>query len=263
MLVAADAAAARPGDGALWRAGPRLCRGRGRGRRRRFGDRDDPLHEGDLPRRLHHRGRPAAGAAADRRRRRVARARRTAAARLRLVPPRRARRHLADLAAAPARAPRARADARWPRRSPPPRSGRWARSSGASSAGGSASSTCSTVRFAFGLVAAACALPIVGAPAFSSLHDSVWIAVLALVTGLLALGLYYYGLQRTPALLAVARRAGVPGHADAGRDLRLRRVAALDAVGGRRAHGDRDQPAAGAAPRARERCRPASRRSLT
>jgi drug/metabolite transporter (DMT)-like permease len=59
-----------------------------------------------------------------------------------------------------------------------------------------------TVRFAFGLVATACALPIVGAPAFSSLHDSVWIAVLALVTGLFALGLYYYGLQRTPALLA-------------------------------------------------------------
>jgi drug/metabolite transporter (DMT)-like permease len=50
-----------------------------------------------------------------------------------------------------------------------------------------------TVRFAFGLVAAACALPIVGAPAFSSLHDSVC---------LFALGLYYYGLQRTPALLA-------------------------------------------------------------
>ena len=59
-----------------------------------------------------------------------------------------------------------------------------------------------TVRFAFGLVAAACALPIVGAPAFAGLHDSVWIAVLALVTGLFALGLYYYGLQRTPALLA-------------------------------------------------------------
>ena len=48
----------------------------------------------------------------------------------------------------------------------------------------------------------ACALPIVGAPAFAGLHDSVWIAVLALVTGLFALGLYYYGLQRTPALLA-------------------------------------------------------------
>ena len=59
-----------------------------------------------------------------------------------------------------------------------------------------------TVRFAFGLVASACALPIVSASAFSSVHDSLWIALLALVTGLFALGLYYYGLQRTPALLA-------------------------------------------------------------
>ena len=59
-----------------------------------------------------------------------------------------------------------------------------------------------TVRFAFGLIASACVLPIVGAAAFSNLHDSVWIAVLALVTGLFALGLYYYGLQRTPAPLA-------------------------------------------------------------
>lgn len=59
-----------------------------------------------------------------------------------------------------------------------------------------------TVRFAFGLVASACVLPIVGAAAYSNAHDSVWISVLALVTGLLALGLYYYGLRRTPALLA-------------------------------------------------------------
>src|SRR5207237_7741755 len=59
-----------------------------------------------------------------------------------------------------------------------------------------------TVRFAFGLVASACALPIVGASAFSSAHDSLWIAVLALVTGLAALGLYYYGLRRTPAMVA-------------------------------------------------------------
>jgi DME family drug/metabolite transporter len=67
-----------------------------------------------------------------------------------------------------------------------------------------------TVRFAFGLVAAACALPIVGASAFSSLHDSFWIAVLALVTGLLALGLYYYGLQRTPALLSALGELAFP-----------------------------------------------------
>ena len=67
-----------------------------------------------------------------------------------------------------------------------------------------------TVRFAFGLVASACALPIVGAPAFSDVHDSFWIAVLALVTGLLALGLYYYGLQRTPAPLAALGELAFP-----------------------------------------------------
>jgi drug/metabolite transporter, DME family len=67
-----------------------------------------------------------------------------------------------------------------------------------------------TVRFAFGLVASACALPIVGAAAFSNAHDSLWIAVLALVTGLLALGLYYYGLRRTPALLAAIGELAFP-----------------------------------------------------
>jgi drug/metabolite transporter (DMT)-like permease len=67
-----------------------------------------------------------------------------------------------------------------------------------------------TVRFAFGLVASACALPIVGAAAFASAHDSLWIAVLALVTGLLALGLYYYGLRRTPAMLAALGELAFP-----------------------------------------------------
>jgi DME family drug/metabolite transporter len=67
-----------------------------------------------------------------------------------------------------------------------------------------------TVRFAFGLVASACALPIVGAAAFSSAHDSLWIAILALVTGLFALGLYYYGLRRTPALLAAIGELAFP-----------------------------------------------------
>ena len=67
-----------------------------------------------------------------------------------------------------------------------------------------------TVRFAFGLVASACALPIVGAARFSSAHDSFWIAVLALVTGLFALGLYYYGLQRTPALLSALGELAFP-----------------------------------------------------
>jgi drug/metabolite transporter (DMT)-like permease len=67
-----------------------------------------------------------------------------------------------------------------------------------------------TVRFAFGLVASACALPIVGAAAYSNAHDSLWIAVLALVTGLFALGLYYYGLRRTPALLAALGELAFP-----------------------------------------------------
>ena len=67
-----------------------------------------------------------------------------------------------------------------------------------------------TVRFAFGLVASACALPIVGAAAYSDAHDSAWIALLALVTGLFALGLYYYGLRRTPALLAALGELAFP-----------------------------------------------------
>ena len=67
-----------------------------------------------------------------------------------------------------------------------------------------------TVRFAFGLVASACALPIVGTGAWSSAHDSLYIAVLALVTGLAALFLYYYGLQRTPALLSAIGELAFP-----------------------------------------------------
>jgi len=39
----------------------------------------------------------------------------------------------------------------------------------------------STVRFAFGLIAAAAALPILGDKAFSSAHDSLFIALLAVV----------------------------------------------------------------------------------
>jgi len=67
-----------------------------------------------------------------------------------------------------------------------------------------------TVRFAFGLVASACALPIVGEAAWSNVHDSLFIALLAIVTGLLALFLYYYGLQRTPALLAALGELAFP-----------------------------------------------------
>jgi DME family drug/metabolite transporter len=52
-----------------------------------------------------------------------------------------------------------------------------------------------TVRFFFGLIASAIALPIMGAKAYAGAHDSLWIAYLAVVTGL-------YGLKRTPAVLA-------------------------------------------------------------
>ena len=59
-----------------------------------------------------------------------------------------------------------------------------------------------TLRFFFGLIASAILLPVMGASAYSSSHDTLLILYLALVTGLAALTLYYYGLQRTPAVLS-------------------------------------------------------------
>jgi drug/metabolite transporter (DMT)-like permease len=59
-----------------------------------------------------------------------------------------------------------------------------------------------SLRFFFGLLASAFALRVMHEPAYSNGHDTVLILYLALVTGLLALGLYYYGLQRTPAMVA-------------------------------------------------------------
>jgi drug/metabolite transporter (DMT)-like permease len=59
-----------------------------------------------------------------------------------------------------------------------------------------------SLRFFFGLLASALALRVMHEPAYSNGHDAVLILYLALVTGLLALGLYYYGLQRTPAMVA-------------------------------------------------------------
>ena len=58
------------------------------------------------------------------------------------------------------------------------------------------------LRFFFGLIASAIALPVMGASAYSNRHDSLLILYLGLVTGLFALALYYYGLQRTPAVLS-------------------------------------------------------------
>jgi DME family drug/metabolite transporter len=83
-----------------------------------------------------------------------------------------------------------------------------------------------TVRFAFGFAASAIALPIVGAAAYAGLHDSVWIAYLALVTGAAAMTLYYYGLRRTPATLASLGElaypvtAGIVGYVAFGASLR-------------------------------------------
>src|SRR6478672_999912 len=67
-----------------------------------------------------------------------------------------------------------------------------------------------TLRFTFGLPASAIALLVLGAPAFASAHDSFWIAVLAIVTGLVAMSLYYFGLQNTPAVAATLAELAFP-----------------------------------------------------
>jgi DME family drug/metabolite transporter len=66
------------------------------------------------------------------------------------------------------------------------------------------------LRFAFGLPASAAAVLILGAPFFTSAADAGWIAALAVVTGLVALSLYYYGLQRTPAVIAALAELTFP-----------------------------------------------------
>jgi drug/metabolite transporter (DMT)-like permease len=58
------------------------------------------------------------------------------------------------------------------------------------------------VRFAFGLPASLVAVVVLGAPLTASLHDQAFIFLLAIVTGFVALLLYYYGLQRTTASVA-------------------------------------------------------------
>jgi len=59
-----------------------------------------------------------------------------------------------------------------------------------------------SLRFFFGLIASAIALPVMGAGAYAGGHDSLWIAYYAIATGLISLALYYHGLKRTPAVLA-------------------------------------------------------------
>jgi drug/metabolite transporter (DMT)-like permease len=67
-----------------------------------------------------------------------------------------------------------------------------------------------TLRFVFGLPASAIALLVLGAPAFASGHDTFWIAVLAFVTGFVALFIYYYGLRSTPAVAATIAELAFP-----------------------------------------------------
>jgi DME family drug/metabolite transporter len=67
-----------------------------------------------------------------------------------------------------------------------------------------------TLRFVFGLPASAIALLVLGAPAFASVHDTFWIAVLAVVTGFVALFIYYYGLRSTPAVAATLAELAFP-----------------------------------------------------
>jgi drug/metabolite transporter, DME family len=59
-----------------------------------------------------------------------------------------------------------------------------------------------SLRFFFGLIASAIALPIMSSKAYAGGHDSLWIVYYAIATGLISLALYYYGLRRTPAVLA-------------------------------------------------------------
>jgi drug/metabolite transporter (DMT)-like permease len=66
------------------------------------------------------------------------------------------------------------------------------------------------LRFAFGLPASALAVLVVGAPFTTSASDFAWIALLAVVTGLVALSLYYYGLRRTPAVIATLAELTFP-----------------------------------------------------
>jgi drug/metabolite transporter (DMT)-like permease len=66
------------------------------------------------------------------------------------------------------------------------------------------------LRFAFGLPASLVAVLVLGAPATASAHDELFIAILALVTGLIALLLYYYGLRRTTASVASVAELSFP-----------------------------------------------------
>src|SRR5439155_340481 len=80
---------------------------------------------------------------------------------------------------------------------------------------GAGASALATILFtqAFVLPASAIALLILGAPATAGAHDTLWIIVLAFVTGAVALALYYIGLKRTPAMIATLGELAFPATA--------------------------------------------------
>jgi drug/metabolite transporter (DMT)-like permease len=66
------------------------------------------------------------------------------------------------------------------------------------------------LRFFFGLPAAAVLVAVLGAPAVPAAGDWIGVALLALVPGLLAMRLYYAGLQHTPAAMATVLELAFP-----------------------------------------------------
>ena len=129
---------------------------------------------------------------------------------LRLVPRRGHPRRLADRVPVAVRDPRRRREAGDATRSAPP--SLWAMGTvlGRLLATKIWFGHVTALRFAFGLPASALAVLVVGAPFTTSGSDFVWIAVLAIVTGLVALSLYYYGLKRTPAVIATLAELTFP-----------------------------------------------------
>ena len=115
------------------------------------------------------------------------------------------------------------------------------------------------LRFAFGLPAALAAVLVLGAPLRASLHDELFIALLALVTGLVAILLYYYGLQRTTASVASIAELAFPVVAIAVGYLAFDATLTQHAARRRRAHEPRRAAAAAARPGARRRAGTAAR----
>ena len=234
-------------------------RRRDRDRRRRVGGRDDPLHRRALPRRLRHPGRDPEGAAA----RSPSSARRSI---LGERPRPRFAWFLCRRCRLLARQPAATRSTRRRRGSSPiieatVAAALWALGTvlGRYVSRDLEFQHVLSLRFFFGLIASAIALPVMGADAWSNGHDSLLIFYLAVVTGLLALALYYYGLQRTPAVISSIAELTYPGDRRHRRHLRVQPAPQLVAVDRHRADHRHGEPAARPAPALDRRRAPAGR----